>query len=129
MTTDKNVEKEALSKFTMPVIFEHGYIFDSKHNMMMQVRGWGYLGKFENGDELQDAIGQMFANAFNEALSASDGKLVEKLDEYIKLLADELSETVSFAAGHNWKSQRYDEGVKLREEIKNLRISQEGEGK
>lgn len=60
---------------------------------------------------------------FREMVVGPDGwkALSEKQDEYIKLLADELSEVVPFASVHNWKSQRYDVGVKLREEMTELR--------
>lgn len=38
-------------------------------------------------------------------------------DEYIKLLEDELNETVPIAALHGWKSSRYEKGVELRNKI------------
>jgi len=41
-------------------------------------------------------------------------------EPYIKLLCDELNETVSFAASHGWKSTRYAEGVNCRKVIEDL---------
>lgn len=50
----------------------------------------------------------------------ADNKLVEKQQEYIKLLTDELSEVVSMAFVHGWRSNRFEAGKKLREEIASL---------
>ena len=45
-------------------------------------------------------------------------KLIEAYDNYIKLLVEELDETVSIASVHGWKSKRAELGVMCREEIK-----------
>jgi hypothetical protein len=50
----------------------------------------------------------------------TDNKLVEKQQEYIKLLTDELSDVVSMAFVHGWRSNRFEVGKKLREEIASL---------
>jgi len=49
--------------------------------------------------------------------------LVEKQSEYIKLLGQELDEVVSMASLSGWQSGRYDLGVKLRTEIRELKQS------
>jgi hypothetical protein len=41
-------------------------------------------------------------------------------EDYIKLLGDELNDTVSIASAHGWKSTRYEQGVKCREAIAKL---------
>lgn len=45
-------------------------------------------------------------------------KVISLQKEYIKLLGDELDETVEMAHIHGWKSTRYEEGKRLRELIK-----------
>lgn len=44
-----------------------------------------------------------------------------KQDEYLKLLADEISDLVGLASVHGWKSIRYERGEKFRKEIACLR--------
>ncbi len=66
--------KEALNQCSPVFEYYSGYIFDGNGNMFLdngegeeiRVRGWGRLGKLENGDQVQDAIGQHIANALNE---------------------------------------------------------------
>jgi hypothetical protein len=48
-------------------------------------------------------------------------KLVEKLDEYIAFIGEEIDELVVLASNRGWKSTRYDGGEKLRGEIRLLR--------
>lgn len=43
--------------------------------------------------------------------------LIKKQKEYIQLLTDELTEIVAIAAIHGWKSQRFEKGKELRQEI------------
>lgn len=55
---------------------DHGiYIFDANGDMVMQVRGWGRLSKLgeQCGENVQKAIGDAFAQAFNEKYS-EDGR-------------------------------------------------------
>ena len=47
--------------------------------------------------------------------------LVDKLDEYIKCMGEELNDCALIAHVHGWKSKRYGEGVKMRKEIDALR--------
>ena len=63
---DKNLEKEVLEKFKLPLKYSGQYIFDDNGNMAAQVRGWGYLQYYSNAVELQDTLGEMIAASFNE---------------------------------------------------------------
>jgi hypothetical protein len=67
----------AMSIYTPPFKFQHGYIFDSQNHMVSdddgvsgfvvsRVRGWGRIGYMPNGEEIQDEIGKMIADALNE---------------------------------------------------------------
>jgi len=74
--------KAAMTVYTPPFKYQHGYIFDSQNLMVAdngpisgdqsvegavaaRVRGWGKLSYLPNGAELQDEIGQMMADALN----------------------------------------------------------------
>ena len=48
-------------------------------------------------------------------------KLVNAYDAYTKLLTDELSELIPIATIHGWKSTRYEEGLRLRTEISDIK--------
>jgi hypothetical protein len=50
-------------------------------------------------------------------------ELIQAYEEYIKLLGDEISELVSFAEAHGWRSSRHQDGVKCREKIDLLKRS------
>ncbi|MFW6219851.1 MAG: hypothetical protein ACOCZ5_01425 [bacterium] len=43
------------------------YIFDSNNNMVVDVRAWGKLQYYENGEELQDSLGNMITDFLNES--------------------------------------------------------------
>ncbi len=62
------ITQEMLSKFAYPATFDEigGYIFDANNQMMGEVRAWGKLQYFPNGEQLQDALGQFIADAINE---------------------------------------------------------------
>jgi len=47
--------------------------------------------------------------------------LVAKLDEYIKIMGEELGEVSTLAAIHGWRSTRITKGKKMRREIAALR--------
>ncbi len=47
-------------------------------------------------------------------------KTVEAYREYNKLLSDECGELVGTASVHGWKSTRVEQGVRLRDKIKQL---------
>lgn len=40
-------------------------IFDADENMVMQIRGWGFLGKFEDGEKTQDELGEYITKVLN----------------------------------------------------------------
>lgn len=67
----KQEEKRIIELFELPIRYEgaSGYIFDNKERMMADIRAWGYLQYKENGELLQDTLGEMFADAFNEKYS------------------------------------------------------------
>lgn len=48
-------------------------------------------------------------------------KIIEKQEEYIELLGEELDDVVQLASLHGWKSSRYEEGKKLRGELASLK--------
>ena len=47
-------------------------------------------------------------------------KMIEKQQEYIQLLTDELSDVVGMASIHGFRSNRVEQGEKLREELSNI---------
>lgn len=47
--------------------------------------------------------------------------LLQKYEEYNKLISDENSELAVFAMIHKWQSTRYEQGLKLRTEINELK--------
>ncbi|HMW48798.1 MAG TPA: hypothetical protein PK011_02690 [Marinagarivorans sp.] len=73
-----DAKKQALEILKPPFKFCCGYIFDSAEQTNMvaddggspdslsRVRGWGRLGKLPNGAEVQDAIGEIIAEALNQ---------------------------------------------------------------
>jgi hypothetical protein len=48
-------------------------------------------------------------------------KLIEALEEYAKLLGEELDEVIGFVNVHQWKSSRHEKGKELRERIVQLK--------
>jgi hypothetical protein len=61
------------------------------------------------------AVGFLMQRTNNQTL------LIQKLDEYIKLLGEELNETSVIAHNHGWLSKRFEEGELLRKKIAELR--------
>jgi len=49
--------------------------------------------------------------------------LVKAQNEYINLLVDEQRECIGLATVHGWKSERFEQGKKLRDKIAELRIA------
>lgn len=75
--SNSDLRRKAIEMLKPPFSYEHGYIFDSEHNMVSddhdcgtgtiaRLRGWGRLGKLEDGAEIQDAIGELIAEALTE---------------------------------------------------------------
>lgn len=60
--------QEILIHFKLPLHYEPigQTIFDDDMHMVAQVRGWGRLQYKENAEEIQDGIGEMIVQAFNE---------------------------------------------------------------
>ena len=67
--------KEALKLYWPPFKYEHGYIYDSKNNMVAdevggdkiaQIRGWGRISYMEYPEQLQDTVGILIAEALTE---------------------------------------------------------------
>lgn len=69
-------KKLVLELYTPPFEFQSGYIFDSSGNMvadqggvggadkmLAQIRGWGRIGKMEDAEAVQDAVGHVVAQA------------------------------------------------------------------
>lgn len=74
--------KAAMAIYTPPFVFIHGYVYDSKNNMVadqggfgdkdtveravaLQIRGWGRIGYMPNAQELQNEVGAMCVDALN----------------------------------------------------------------
>jgi hypothetical protein len=75
-----NTREQAFALYTPPFRYERGYIWDAKQKMVSddggvdavhRVRGWGYISKHENPEQLQDEIGAMIAEALNEFWKAN----------------------------------------------------------
>jgi hypothetical protein len=75
----KTPREKAMEILKPPFKFECGYIFDSAPDQNMvaddhdcetgtiaRLRGWGRLGKLDDGDAIQDAIGQIIADALTK---------------------------------------------------------------
>jgi len=60
------LQKEVLGKFKLPIQFAEGYLFDANDQMVGEIRAWGHLQRFPNGEQLQDELGAMICSAFNE---------------------------------------------------------------
>lgn len=71
------LRQAALSLYTPPFRFEHGYIFDSLGHMVadddgvpehvaQRIRGWGRIGYFPKAAALQDELGAAVVEALNE---------------------------------------------------------------
>ncbi|GAB3324249.1 hypothetical protein GCM10027299_21330 [Larkinella ripae] len=62
------LEETVLSKFKLPLKYDfHGQmIFDQDNERVADVRAWGHLQYFPDGDKLQDTLGLMIVKAFNE---------------------------------------------------------------
>lgn len=71
------MKDKAKELYTPPFRFEYGYIFDANGNMVadnrtdgedaaLRVRGWGRIQYHENPEQLQDAVGELIAEALTE---------------------------------------------------------------
>jgi len=68
---------KAMGLYRPPFRFEHGYILDADGHMMsdnegegqdviQRVRGWGRIGSMDDAEALQDAVGEVIAQALTE---------------------------------------------------------------
>jgi len=64
----KELEEEVTELFTLPLKYDdYGQIiWDSNNQMVADIRAWGMLQYREQGDKIQDCLGQMLVDAFNE---------------------------------------------------------------
>ena len=67
MITETLLEK-VFSEIKYPVTYDEGSqsISDAEGKKLLDVRGWGWMQKFEQGAEMQDAFGNEIAGAINE---------------------------------------------------------------
>lgn len=49
------------------------YIFGADGLMIADVRGWGWIQKLDNPEQVQDGIGEFIAEAINEKLEREKG--------------------------------------------------------
>jgi hypothetical protein len=66
-------------------------------------------------DELDDSCKRV--NVVTTILAT----IIEKQEEYIDILADELNQTAEIATAHGWSSTKHREALELRKEIGNLK--------
>lgn len=59
-------------------------------------------------------------NTFNKKIELLHN-FIEVQEKYIKLLSDELDETVPIAFNHGWQSNRYAKGASLRADIERIK--------
>ena len=83
--TEKTPKQKAMELLKPPFKSKCGYIFDSaeKQNTvaddgdcelgtMARLRGWGRLGYLPDGEEIQDAIGEIIAEALNDYFAKAE---------------------------------------------------------
>lgn len=79
MQETKTAKQKAMELLKPPFSFHAGYIFDSAKSQntvadegdcelgtLARLRGWGRLGYLPDGAEIQDAIGEILAEALND---------------------------------------------------------------
>ncbi|MBZ7331007.1 hypothetical protein FMJ13_03695 [Klebsiella michiganensis] len=75
--TSTDLRNKSIGLYTPPFRFEHGYIWDTKGQMVadnhvdgedaaLRVRGWGRISYMENPEALQDEVGNVIALAMTE---------------------------------------------------------------
>lgn len=65
--TDKEL-KRIFEVYYPPFKYEKGaqVILDSHNHMVLDIRGWGYLQRFNDGVEIQDNVGQLVVDLLND---------------------------------------------------------------
>jgi len=70
-----DMRAEALNLYVSPFRYKHGFIWDANENMVgdqpgqdtaLRIRGWGRIGYMQNAERLQDAVGEIIAEALTE---------------------------------------------------------------
>ena len=62
------MKEKVLQRFTLPLKYDNygQKIWDSNSQLVADIRAWGMLQHYEDGDKIQDCLGQMMVDAFNE---------------------------------------------------------------
>ena len=70
---NEEIKERARKLYKPPFRHEHGYIFDADHSMVADecvhalcVRGWGRLSYMTEPERLQDAVGELIAEALTK---------------------------------------------------------------
>jgi hypothetical protein len=88
---DDKLRTSALELFKPPFHYHCGYIFDTSGNMVSdncgetaatRLRGWGRIQYMGNPQELQDAVGELIAEALNSfwEVSTKEGHVCHACD-------------------------------------------------
>ncbi len=73
----KELRERAFKLYRAPFRFEHGYVWDAKNEMVAddyvegaipvgRIRGWGRVSYLPEPQELQDAVGELMAEALTK---------------------------------------------------------------
>jgi len=77
----EELKKTALELYKPPFRFSHGFIWDADNRMVadrpagdaaLRIRGWGYIQYKPNPEQLQDAMGELIAQAMTEMWGRAD---------------------------------------------------------
>lgn len=69
MITDGDIKRiKEIYRLPFKYVKEGQMVFDAKNRMVVDVRGWGFLQKFTDGERIQDNIGQLIVDLLNEKL-------------------------------------------------------------
>jgi hypothetical protein len=60
--------EDVLKNFYLPLWYDvvGQQIFDDRQNLVADIRGWGRLQYLDNPEQIQDGMGNLIVNAFNE---------------------------------------------------------------
>src|SRR5574343_173075 len=89
------LRKTAAELYFPPFRFEHGYIWDSKNNMVAdenandivaRIRGWGRISYLDNAEDLQDEVGHLIAELLTKHWPANRDQIPKEkkcIDMYV----------------------------------------------
>jgi len=73
---DDEFRRLALALYRGPFRYERGYVWDANmdmvadtggyENSVMRVRGWGHIQRLPDPEKLQDAVGELMAEALTD---------------------------------------------------------------